>query len=264
MQEQEHINIAQTAAALATAGLDTRIIENAPFVLIPPGYTLSSLENLLPRPNRITTNPTFVSLESFIRYVNEFKDQSRIFISPGGNALAMLDAHTKEGPAWQSHSATFKVTYSDRWTRWDQAARKTMTQRQFAEFVEDNLGDFLSPNGGTMLDISKTLQAEQNSTFKSGIRLENGDVQLTYEKTTVSRAGQKGEMEIPSQFSISIPILENEPPRPVEVRLRYELQEGKLVLTYEILRRTALLEEVRRSIYAIIKNETGIEPFLVS
>lgn len=258
-------NIAETVEELTAAGFTERVVQGVPYVLVPEGYTYLSLESLLPGPKLLKQVINLISLESFTRYVNQFKtDATRITVAAGGGARAVIDAHAKDSPAWEAHFATFLVTYSDRWRIWDSNSKQAKSQKQFAEFVEDNIADFFAPKGAAMLDISKTLQAEQNSTFKSGIRLENGDVQLNYEKTTVSKAGQKGEMEIPSQFTILIPILEGEPPREIEVRLRYGLDEGRLTLTFEVLRKAALLEEVRRSIYATIKNDTGIEPLLVA
>lgn len=256
---------AEAIAALAQAGSKLCVVEDGvPFVIVPQHYKLESLENLLSNPSRIRKSQEFIALESFNRYVNKFKQpDSRVMVSAGGNAVAILDGSSPTEPMWESHSATFRVTHSDRFRTWDGSNKKPFAQRQFAEFVEDNIADFSSPKGAAMLDIAKTLHAEQNSTFKSAVRLENGDVHFEYQKNTTARAGQKDEVDIPSEFTISIPVLEGESTRLIPVRLRYELAEGKLSFHYEILRRSALMEEVRRSIYAEIANETGIEPFLV-
>lgn len=239
--------------------------DGVPYVMVPNDHSIRSMEEYLPKPTRIRANRRFISLESFNRYVNEFKnDDTRIEVSAGGNAQAFIDASGKDAPEWEHHIAAFSVTWSDRWNTWMKMNRQSLGQRQFAEFAEENTADFFMPQGGLMLDIARTLQAEQNSTFSGGIRLENGDVQFGYTKTTKAKAGEKSDIEIPSQFTISVPILENETPRQIPIRLRYELNEGKLTFTYEIIRKDALLQEVRRSIYAVIANETEIEPLLVA
>lgn len=239
-------------------------VEEHPYVLVKHDNRVEDLEKFLPNPLRTKRAIKLIALLSFISYVNRFKvDGTEIHIRTGGGAIALIDAPTPEEPHWAEHSAEFIVTYSDRWKTWDGKNKQNMTQRQFAEFVEDNTVDFVSPSGGDMLDIAKTLHAEQSSNFKSGIRLENGDVSLAYEKTTIGKAGQRGDLEIPSVFQIQVPILEGEPSRLVDIRLRYELVEGKLTFNIEIIRRTALLEEVRRSIFATIANEVKIQPYLV-
>lgn len=259
-------NNAQTIAELAAQGFTVKYLgdEEIPILIVPPGHKVESLESFLPVPARIKAKRTFIALESFNRYVKQFKSaDTRIELQPSGCAVAIIDASGLNKPEWEGHLATFNVTHSERWKTWDSKHKRSLTQKEFAEFVEDNLIDFFVPKGAAMLDIAQTLQAEQNSLFESAVRTDKGDVSLTYKKTTTGKAGQKGDLEIPSLFEIRIPILEGEEPRLIPMRLRYDLNEGKLSLTYEILRRSALLEEVRRSIYAVIKNETTIDPFLV-
>lgn len=249
------------------AATHERIEDGVPYAIVPNDQCVRTLEEYLPNPTRVRATRTFISLESFNRYVNQVKskdEETRIEVRAGGSARAVIDASLPNSPQWEQHIAEFHLTYSDQWKVWNARDKQSFDQRKFAEFVEDNLKDFMAPAGADMLDIARTLQAEQNSQFSSAIRLENGDVQFGYTKTTVGKAGQKGEVEIPSQFTINVPILENENPRQVPVRLRYDLNDGKLTLTYEIIRKDALLQEVRRSIYAIIANETKIEPFLVA
>jgi len=262
----EAIN-AQTIANLAVAGMAQHVAgENGtPFVILPPGHSIHDLEELLPAPERIRVTTRFISLESFMRYVNEFKQEgTTVYISPDGSAKGIIDGPSKGAPRWGQHIAHFTPTYSDRWRTWDALHKRAQGQKQFAEFVEDNNADFVAPPGADMLDIAQTLQAEQSAVFESGIRTDSGNVSLSYKKTTTAKAGQRGDLQIPSMFAIRLPILEGEPARTIEMRLRYDLTEGKLTLTYEILRRTALLEEVRRSIYASIANENDLEPFLVA
>jgi len=240
-------------------------IQRHPYVIVKHDNRVEDLEKFLPNPLRTKRAMKLLALASFIEYVNHFKRAgTEIHVRRGGSALALIDAPTPDEPRWAEHSAEFIVTYSDRWKTWDDRNKQNMNQRQFAEFVEDNTADFVAPSGGEMLDIARTLHAEQSSNFKSGIRLENGDVSLAYEKTTVGKAGQRGDLEIPSVFQIQVPILEGEPARLVDIRLRYDLVEGKLTFNFEIIRRTALLEDVRRSIWATIANEVKLTPFLVA
>lgn len=251
---------------LVNAAGEARSVDNHPYLLVPDGMSVQDLEHLLPAPLRIRTSSAFIALESFTRYVNSFKtDATAISVTKKGDAIATIDASKKDAPAWHGHNAQFHVTYSDRWTLWDGRTKKGFTQRELAEFVEDNTTDFFKPEAGAMLDIARSLEIEQNSKATNAIKdFKTGDVSFSFERTTTAKAGTKGDATVPSQFTIQIPILEGEKPRPVEIRLRFELEEGKVRFNLEILRRTQLLDEVRRSIFATIKNETSIEPFLVA
>lgn len=262
----DQLNETETIIALTAQGFAERHAndDGAPYLIVPDGYRIEELEKFLPQPDRIRQSPTFISLASFSRYVNDFKqDGTTIFISTAGNATAVIDGPSKGVPRWREHTASYAVTYSERWAVWDRNAKKTFSQLSFAQFVEDNNVDFIKPLGGDMLDMARTLEAEQNSTFKSGLRLDNGDVQLGYTKTTAAKAGQNGSMEIPSLCQIAIPVLESEAPRIIDLRLRYDLAEGKITFSYEIIRRAALLEQVRRFILSTITSDTNLEPFLI-
>lgn len=266
----EEKNIAQTIANLARLSGDAQAISpDDSLIVVPDGCTIHDVESYLVQPRRIKKDTVFISLESFIRYVNTFKTPgSYIHVDRNGNAKCVLDgAHrlaTGLVPAWEDHKARYSMKYSVQWNVWYQSNRRNMSQREFASFIENNQPDFLSPAGAHMLDIARTLDAEQNANFKSAIRMENNDVNLSFERTTTVKAGQSGDLPIPVLFTIQVPILEGEEPRQIEIRLRIDLDDGKLKFSYEIMRLQQMLDGVVRSIYATIANATQITPFLVA
>jgi uncharacterized protein YfdQ (DUF2303 family) len=255
---------------LAVAAMEVREAGGIPFVTVPNGFKVESLEGYLEQPARVRTTLAFAGLVSALSYINRFKDEgSVVLLKRDGSFEAVLDYHEpakalENGARWGTHRAQFKPTFSERWMVWFNAHKRPMDQRAFAEFVEDNAADFLAPSGGAMLDVARTLEAKQSVNFKSGIRTDNGDVSLVFEETTVAKAGQRGDLSIPSQFTIGIPVLLGEEPRPVEVRLKYVVKDGVVVFSIEILRLAAVLELITREIGASVKNATGIEPLLVA
>jgi uncharacterized protein YfdQ (DUF2303 family) len=260
---------AGVVAELATRSLSQQIAGfdkgNQPFVVVPQNARVESLQHLLPAPLRTVATRAFITLESFCRYVSTFKQaDTRIELKLDGNAKAVIDANGPDSPAWEGHTAQFVPTYSPQWKIWHGANAKKFTQKEFATFIEDNISDVLAPAGGVMLDIARDLQVEQSSNFSGAIRLDNGDVQLNYVRQTTGKVGQKGDMEIPSQFTIQLPVLAGEAARQIECRLKYDLNDGRLTLSFEVVRLAALLEEVIRSIEAVIANDTGIKPFYVA
>lgn len=272
---QENNNFAATIEFLADRANAIRMISAeaaagavSALAVLPKDSRVEDLEQFLPKPRRIRKNIGFISIESFIRYVNEFKGSgTRILVDRSGNAHCVLDGHHVEAgdpvPAWGDHIARFQMKYSPQWAVWSQHNKRKFSQREFAGFIEDNIPDFLSPAGAHMLDVAKTLDAEQSSNFKSAIRTEDNDVNVSFERTTNLKAGQNGDMIIPHMFTISVPVIEGESPRAIEVRLRIDLDDGKLSISYEILRLQQLMDAVVRSIYATIANATEVTPFLV-
>lgn len=239
------------------------------YVVVPENHKLLDLADYLPNPKRVKAARAFVSLESFVRYVNEFKvPGSRLFVDRSGNAHCILDDHhrVEGGPVakWGEHTARFNISHTAQWSTWYRSNKQSFDQRSFAAFIENNQPDFVSPTGAHMLDVAKTLDAEQSSAFKSAIRVENNDVQVSFQRTTNLKAGQTGDLNIPTQFTLGIPILEGEDARTIEARLRIDLENDKLKLSYEILRLQQLQDGVVRSVYVTLANSTGLTPFLVA
>lgn len=263
-------NIAETVERLTQESNRIEILradgeDSVPFVVIPDDMRIHELKDNRPAPLRIERKETFIALESFTRYVNAHKSKaSQIRMDRAGNALAILDGVMEQKPSWESHRATFSLTYSVRWNEWHSKNKKSFSQKEFAEFIEDHARDFIAPKAGAMLDIARTLEAEGSANFKSALKEENNDVKFGFERTTTIKAGQKGDLTVPSRFTISVPVLEGEEPRPVEMRLRYALNEGVLTLSFDILDLATILDDVRKSVAVTIANETSLVPFIVA
>lgn len=78
-------------------------------------------------------------------------------------------------------------------------------------------------------------EARQKVNFASGVRLQNGAHQLTYEETIEGSAG-KGQLTIPELIVIAIPVLLNGPRYRVEARLRYRIKDARLTMWVELVR----------------------------
>ena len=56
---------------------------------------------------------------------------------------------------------------SREWLLWNKAHRQHMSQLSFAEFLQDNLPDVISPDGADLLDMSLKFEASQSGDRKS-------------------------------------------------------------------------------------------------
>ena len=154
----------------------------------------------------------------------------------------------------------------------------------FAEFLEDNFLNIVEPDGATVLQAAAHLEAKKTVSFKSGVRLDNGAVQLSYEENVDGKGkgnlvnlsqftlgipveenvdGKgKGNLVILSQFTLGIPVFENGDPVAVEARLRYRIKDDALTFTYLLNNPQKVLDAAFDAVLTKVQAETGIAPYL--
>lgn len=253
----------QAAIDAGVALAEPQVISDTPILLVPLGASVKNLEHLLDEPTRRRGQTTLRDEASFIKYVLEENE------SPAGGAriygsynppqfIAVLNDHHKLNAGWRDFTAKFNCPLSIEWQAWLASSKKTMTQTDFAQFIEDNLPDIVEPAAADMLEISRSLEAKKKVNFASGIRLANGENQLTYEEE-ISGTAQKGQLQVPEVFAIGIPVLEGGPRYRVEARLRYRIADGgKLSMWYELVRPHKVLEDAVKEVWQLIQTETNI------
>lgn len=204
-------------------------------------------------PDRIRAEATFLDLQAFIAYVQRFKNSTTVIMVQStmttATFTALLDYHNSIGylPSPVTHRAVLKLTATPEWSTWLQAEGKEFAQLAFAQFLEENLIDILEPAGADMLEMAKTLEASQESEFKSRIVLENGDQQFTFDVKTSAQAGLNGQITIPTTFKLRIAPFLGMPRQDFECRFRYQLRRPSLVMGFVMLRKE---QEIRRLVQA--------------
>ena len=230
----------------------------APFALVPQGVKVQDLEGMLRAPTRIRQAVTVLDADTFIAYVNRFASTASVVFcdGPEGRTFrAVLDYHQPEQPSWGQHVAVYQCPISIEWGRWKSSDRKRMDQATFAEFFEENIKDITAPEGipdapsaADMLEISRTLEAKKNISFRQGTRLDNGQVQLTYNEEIDGRAGEAGQLRIPEQFFIGVKPFLGGDAFCVPARFRYRIQDGRLMMWFELVRPDKVLEEAYNAV----------------
>lgn len=242
----------------------------APFALVPGGVKLQDLEGLLAAPTRIRQAVNILDADTFIDYVNRYASSASVVFcdGPEGRTFkAVLDYHQPDQPSWGQHVAVYQCPISIEWGRWKSSDRKKMDQATFAEFFEDNIKDITVPEGiptapsaADMLEISRTLEAKKNISFRQGTRLDNGQVQLTYNEQIDGQAGETGQLKIPEQFYIGVKPFLGGDAFCVAVRFRYRIQESRLVMWFELVRPDKVLEEAYITVRSKIQGAIGEVP----
>src|SRR3990172_7311494 len=142
------INRAQTVQVTGPGG--------KPMVIVPSACHVVDVEKYAAVPSRRTGNPQFTRAGSFCGYVNDQKGvQSRLYVASALMLVAVLDHHDFKGggPGWGQHRATLNLTQSPEWKTWLGKNQCAMSQRDFAQFIEDNSEDIMVPSGAELLEL---------------------------------------------------------------------------------------------------------------
>lgn len=262
MENQEIISGIQAAlnAGLSMAG--DSLTGKTPTVMVPQGARFEAHEELLDNPTRKRANVKLRDVASFTGYVDAEKTGStRLYGSKNPPSFtAVFNDHGAE-PGWRDYKASYLCPLSAEWKTWTGKSGAHMSQEQFAQFIEDNLPDIAMPPAADMLEISRSLEAKKKVNFASGIRLSNGQNELTYEEEITGTA-QKGKLQVPEEFTIGIPVLEGGIGYAVACRLRYRIGEGgKLAMWYEIVRAHKTLEDAANEVWSEIEVATELVIF---
>lgn len=241
-----------------------RDVQGHPVAIVPLGTAVVDLEPYLSKPLTKRAKASFGDAQSFVGYLNEHKlPETRIFAqvnATGGRFTALIDFHggAADAVGKNKHTAEYGLVFTEEWKRWNQFHGKAFAQKEFARFLEDNMVDIVLPPGAEVLDVARTLEATTTVNFKQGVRLDNGNESLVYEQTTQAKAGEKGELEIPREFALRIPVFERQSTHGVVARLRYRIDDGHLSFTYELVRPHKIVEEAIQTVQEMIEKETGI------
>lgn len=239
MSTSEKVEVSvSTVADLVRKAESVQTIEGVPILILNRDQRHEEMEHLLPNPLFIKEHVKVVSVDSFVDYWRRYSDdESVIFVDDKAHTInAVFDYHSNL-PSWGRHKMTLSLLPTQEWVKWRQNSGKRLAQVEFAEFIQDNMTDVVNPDGATLLEIVTNLSNHRTAKFSSNIRLDNGQVQLTYEEELRGSAMVAGNMSIPQEFELGIRPFARCASYSVGARLRYRItDERTLTIWYEIKR----------------------------
>jgi uncharacterized protein YfdQ (DUF2303 family) len=238
----------------------------------------------LTAPRRRKGTASVDDVESFVEHVNRFKDdQSALFVNQEAKPptmTAVLNYHRAGGegdPRFGDHRTLYKFPISDEWKAWTERNAKTMSQAEFAEFIEDRILDITStkPKDGLAAEFTETLAAEYASASKllelsrglsitvgSSVRnaqnLATGEVEISYSEEHSPR------VKVPQAFLIAVPVFKRGDFYTVPVRLRYRTRDGAITWFYEMYRPERIVEHAVKEAAETAKASTNLPLFFGS
>lgn len=258
-KSSEKVEVAvSTVADLVRKAEAVQTIEGVPIVILAEGQRHIELDHLMPNPRSIKENVKVVSVDSFVSYWRRYSSASSvIFVDDKAHTVnAAFDYHNYL-PAWVRHKMTLSLLPTPEWVKWRQNSGKRLGQVEFAEFIQDNMTDVVNPDGATLLEIVTNLSNHRTAKFASNIRLDNGQVQFTYEEE-LKGAATAGQVSIPQEFELGIRPFARCESYLVGARLRYRItDERALTIWYEIKRPERIEVDAFESVLKELTEEIG-------
>ena len=250
----------------AAAAAKSFPVNGREFLLIPPQYTSKEIAPVEPVLGTYVDQSMHLETEdSFVSYVKLFaKDTTRLsYCKRLATFAAIFDYHNPEAggaPGRKAHRASLNLKHSESWNAWVSVNELNMPQVQFAEFLEDHLGDIRSPDGASMLEIASTLQVNRKVSFTSAKRLDNGTVNFSYQEDDQAQAGVKGTFAVPQDIVLGLVVFDGDTEGyEVKAKFRYNLDTGKLTFKVKLLNLDRVVELATADIVERIQAATGIE-----
>lgn len=234
-------------------------------VLVPPGYDLETVPPLDRPLTHIHQTTTLLDMDSFNDYVVHFKTPAtRIFAVPGylnsgiAQFRAAMDFHeTSDKAGYGHHNAIYQPPYSEEWKRWTKAG--VMKQAEFAEFIEENRRDIVTPDAANLLDLVRRFKATKKQDYDSLVYQPDGSTAINWVDKTTSATGV---IPVPETLKLGIPVFFQGARYEINVFMRYKLTEGILAFTIKVDRP----DYAEQTAFDVIKNEianaTGLRVYL--
>lgn len=236
-------------------------IEGIEHVALPPNWRLEALDKLLPEPKRIRANIIAHDVRGFIDYLNEHKfEKTMIYAasptSPG--LLARIDDNAPGLPSHITHTAKYGCPLTHEWQQWTGSNDRPLSQVDFAEFIENNIGDITVPSGTELLNACLTFRDTGSVEFNSAIRLADGRVQFKYVEKDENK-----ELKFPENITIAIPVFEGMNSRfELKAKLRYRIDKEKgLSLRYQLERKDLVIKAAYEQLMVHVSDATELTIF---
>lgn len=258
MENQENKTLLDAGAALVGVMAEH---DGIPFVVVPDGYKMADIEKLMPQPFRKRGNVIVTDSAGFIFYTSKHGERDCCIIYAAIDSekshfslVAVINDHGDDGPYWRDHRCTFSPKLSLEWARWAGRNKATMSQTEFAAYLEENLPDIASvpgmPTGTEILAMALGFEANADKRLRSKINLQSGGVQFEFVEDETKDTRTR--MQVFERFTIGIPVFDgSQNAYPVEARLKYREKDGKVTFWYELIRqdrvfKAAVTDELNR------------------
>jgi uncharacterized protein YfdQ (DUF2303 family) len=234
-----------------------------PIVIVPKDCAVEGLERYIGEPIRKRGTAAFAHESGFDAYLTKHKDADcALFVDMDAQTMtAVVNYHTGTAARWGDHRAVFAPPKDADWLIWMAHDDKPMSQIDFTQFIEDNLPAIVEPPSAELLEMVQHLEAHTAVKFKSANRIKDGAKALVYEETVQGGVG-KGQIEIPDDIKLRMPVFRWGEPVDLIAKLRYRIAEGKLHLWYHLHRPQDAIDDAFKRLLDGVEVATSLKPMI--
>jgi hypothetical protein len=253
------------------------------------------LDEYADRPDRRTGTANVTTLVSMIELVNRHKDANSVLFAddgrksddedalPAPSITAVIDYHEApepedepELPRFCQHRVKYAFPLSDEWRAWNEQSGHSMSQTDFARFMEDHLLDVVSPEAAgetaklmaqslgvtyathaKLLDLSRGLEVSVDHKIGQIVNLQTGEAKVTFTEEHKDVSGAP--ITIPGAFIVGIPVFRGATDRyQIPARLRYRKSGASLVWWFDLYRADSAFEFAFRDACESIRSGTSL------
>jgi len=256
---------AESIAALAhksAAPTTVKTEDGREFLIYPEGATVREISDehslQITAPRYIKQTVTLQTQDSLIDYVKTFKAPATLlFADIGANSIVgLIDYHAPEKAAHAAHKTILTLPFSEEWRIWNEISGKLKPQLEFARFLEENAADVRAPSAGELLDACRDLQVRRKVNFIKAVRTATDNENFEFSDET-SATTKKGDLELPTKFTLGLPVYFGEEDTEVHAFLRWKLDDGQLTLGIQLHRVEHVRQAVFKQIVTAVAEATG-------
>lgn len=254
------------------------------FIALPTEGGGFDLKDITPQHTLVPPKPTFISQTvalqdqaSLEAYVNRFKNADTMILADmkQNSISAFIDYHRApvsgedakviSGPSAEllRHSAIMTIPFSEEWSIWTKIDGQLMPQLAFCRFLEENALDVIAPATADLIEVCRDIQGLRQVEFTSVVRTNSNNAEK-FNFSDNSGVKGKGDIDIPREFKLEIPVYFNDRAYEVRAFLRNEIEDGKLRLGIKLHRPEYIRQTAFRNIMAGVAVSTGISPLFGS
>jgi uncharacterized protein YfdQ (DUF2303 family) len=270
MTGETRLTDAEAIIETAQEAVDPKVIDRGDLisVVVAEGnqHVLVDTERFLDAPTRKRGVAELHTADSLSAYVEKHNGEGTLGAELYADLdtfsiVAVFNGHTADGAGWGDHRGVLTLRKTPEWKRWTEADNRLMSQVQFAELIEDGLGEIVEPPAAEVLEMAQHFEAAVKVNFKSSRLLDNGQRQITYEETIDAKAGQLGQIVIPRELVLGIAPFEGCVGYRVVARLRYRLNDGQLGIGIVLDHPEKVLESAFDDEVNKVEEPTGIRAY---
>lgn len=236
-------------------------INGTPFLLQPDGsgsWKHTRLDDLRSAPLRKQGTIRLHQLASFIDYANRHKQPGTQIIVDADYAAnsiklkAVINGNEVDTAGFGDHVVRFDPQTTVDWKNWTGMSGKKVKQTELATFLTDNIANIAEtnpadssrkyPSAADMLEFVTNLEMTSTVRYRSGTKVQNGQVQFEYVEEGNDQT--KGRLQMFERFGIGVAPYAGGQAYFLEAFLRFRInrETGELAIWFDLHRPDKVLE----------------------